>query len=119
MAVQTIRTDDLNGKPDAQPTIITINGYGVEIDLAADSAARLVKALEPFWAVGNERPYDVVVRKTVREKRRANLSTNGTNGDREFDPIAVRAWAAQNGIEVGDRGRIPRTIVDQFLAAAS
>lgn len=33
------------------------------------------------------------------------------------DPAAVRRWAKANGIEVGDRGRIPRALIDQYLSA--
>lgn len=31
---------------------------------------------------------------------------------------AVRAWAAEQGIEVPDRGRLPRKVIDQYMAAA-
>jgi hypothetical protein len=30
---------------------------------------------------------------------------------------AIRDWARQNGYEVSDRGRVPRSIVDEFNAA--
>ncbi|WP_424216364.1 Lsr2 family DNA-binding protein (plasmid) [Streptomyces sp. BI20] len=33
------------------------------------------------------------------------------------NPADVRAWAAKNGVEVNDKGRVPKAIVDQYLAA--
>lgn len=33
------------------------------------------------------------------------------------DPKAVRAWAAANGVECGPIGRVPRPVVEQYLAA--
>lgn len=35
----------------------------------------------------------------------------------KVDPAAVRAWAAQQGIEVSPRGRISRKVIDQYRAA--
>ncbi len=35
------------------------------------------------------------------------------------DPAAVRAWARANGIEVGDRGRLHRDLIDAYNAAHS
>ncbi len=33
------------------------------------------------------------------------------------DPAEVRAWARGRGLQVGNRGRISRTITDQYLTA--
>ena len=33
------------------------------------------------------------------------------------DPKAVRAWAAENGIEVSPKGKLPASVVEQYLAA--
>lgn len=34
--------------------------------------------------------------------------------DDRYDPAAVRAWAREQGIEVGSRGRLPATLIDAF-----
>lgn len=31
------------------------------------------------------------------------------------DPAVVRAWAAQNGIQVGKRGRLPASLVARYV----
>ncbi|MGW5735749.1 MULTISPECIES: Lsr2 family DNA-binding protein [Streptomyces] len=33
------------------------------------------------------------------------------------DPTAVREWAAANNVQVNDRGRVPKSVIDQYLAA--
>lgn len=104
MALQTTRIDDLTGEPDADTVVITINGKGVEIDLAAKSAAALTKALAPYWQVGTESNYDVERKGFARKRVPAKV-----------DSAAVREWAARNGVDVGDRGRIPQAVIDQYL----
>jgi hypothetical protein len=36
-----------------------------------------------------------------------------------YDPKAVRAWAASNGIELPARGRIPALVLERYRAAGS
>ena len=33
------------------------------------------------------------------------------------DPAAVRAWALEHGMQVSNRGALPKTVVDAFRAA--
>lgn len=35
------------------------------------------------------------------------------------DPAAVRAWAAEHGIKVSPRGRIPAAVLERYRAEAS
>jgi hypothetical protein len=37
----------------------------------------------------------------------------------EPDPAAVRAWAAEHGIEIRGRGPIPEVVLEQYRKAAS
>ena len=104
MAVQTFRTDDLNGERDATPVTITVNGRGVEIDLAPASVAKLTKALAPYWGAGSESTYDVEKRSRAR---------NGAS--RGYDIAELRAWAEREGVQIPKRGRIPADVVAQYL----
>lgn len=115
MALHHIRTDDLTGEQGAETVVITVNGKGIEVDLAAKSAERLTRALEPFWKVGSEDDYVVTRQVGKPRKATAKASTNGHVPD--YDRGAVRAWAAANGIDVPSRGRIPRAIVEHYLAS--
>jgi len=107
MALQTTRIDDLTGEADAASVVITVNGEGVEIDLAGKSVAALTKALAPYWEVGTVSKYDV--ERKGFGKRRAERPTGAV------DPKAVRAWAKANGVDVPVMGRVPQSVVDQYL----
>ena len=112
MALVTTRTDDLTGEPEAATFVVTVNGKGVELDLADKSEARLMKALEPFWKAGVVADYDV----SRRARRRS--APAATNGDApEYDIAALREWAAAHDVTLPARGRIPRAIVEHYLAA--
>jgi hypothetical protein len=42
-----------------------------------------------------------------------------SDGDgRRAEAAAIRTWACENGYEVSDRGRIPKTVVEAYRAAA-
>jgi hypothetical protein len=104
MATHTITTDDIDGAPDATTVVITVNGEGVEVDLADKSLAKLTTALEPFWNVGSPSHYDVSRRSNGRRPAPA----------RGYDLAELRAWAARAGVELPQRGRIPGAIVERF-----
>lgn len=104
MALHTVRTDDITGEAEATPVLVTVNGKGIEVDLAAKSMAKLVKALEPFWTVGSEGDYLV----TRRERRGATVETTAE------ERTAIREWAASNGITAPARGRMPADLVEAY-----
>ena len=107
------RHDDLTGEEDAETVTIVVNGRGIEIDLAQRSMDKLVKALEPYWkAAATETRYTVTRGGSV--KADAKLQRDQERG---WDPVVVRAWAAENGVEVPGRGRVPAAVVEQWKAA--
>lgn len=116
MALHQIRTDDLTGEPDATTVVITVNGQGIEVDLAAKSADRLTKALAPFWDVGTEATYHVERSSRQRRKMPAtNGHAGGNYNGEDYDRAALREWAETNGVTLPQRGRIPFAIVEQYL----
>ena len=107
MSKKTIVTlvDDLDG-PDATETIaFAVDGAAYEIDLSADNAAALRAAFEPYVKAG---------RRTSAGRRAGRASSAGSGG---ATPKEIRAWAADNGVDVPARGRIPAGVHEQFLAA--
>ena len=81
-------------------------GRSYEIDLNAKNAEKLRKALAPFI------DYATPVR--------GGASRGGASrrrGARDFEPAAVREWAAKKGIELSTRGRIPTDVVERYKAA--
>src|SRR6516164_6258018 len=84
-----------------------LDGVEYEIDLSAEHAEALRRALAPF--IGAARRSPAAGRKAGRGGRRA-----GAGG---LDTTEVREWAREQGIEVQDRGRIPAGVVARFREA--
>ncbi|MFG1611048.1 Lsr2 family protein [Actinoplanes sp. NPDC049265] len=108
--VITVLTDDLDGG-DADRTIeFGLDGVNYTIDLSDKNAGKLRKALDPY------------LDKATRVGRTAG---SGRIGARQAAPArtnrdqnqAIREWAAKNGYEVSERGRIPSAVVDAFHGA--
>lgn len=108
--VITVLTDDLDGG-DADRTIeFGLDGLSYAIDLSETNAGKLRKALDPYLAVASR------IGRTGAHGRiasRAAATPARSNRDRNQ---AIREWAAKNGYEVSDRGRIPSSIVEAFHA---
>lgn len=111
MTVQMV--DDLDGSPFEEGEGETIT-YGLDgatyvIDLNAKNAKKFRDSLVKYLDVS---------RKAPRESGRATSATAARKADRPYDLDKLRAWASENGIEISARGRIKKSIVDQYLAAS-
>ena len=95
--------DDFDGGEATQTVTFGLRGVNYEIDLSDENASFLDKALAPF--VGHARKSD----KSKRAAGRTGATPDGV------DPKAVRVWAAERGLELGVRGRIPFEIVERYL----
>jgi nucleoid-associated protein Lsr2 len=105
--IQVLLIDDLDGG-EAEGTVrFGLDGVEYEIDLSAEHAEALRRALAPF--VGAARRSPVAGRRPARGGRRA-----GAGG---LDTTEVREWARAQGIEVKDRGRVSAEVVTRFRAA--
>ena len=114
MATKTVThyTDDLDGSTDGVNTIkFGLHGTNYEIDLNAKHQEDLEAALEQFIAAG--RKANASAASTSR--RPAGSSSSASGGEAK----AIRAWAAENDVEVPARGRIPGAVVEQYKAAQS
>jgi hypothetical protein len=108
--VITVLTDDLDGT-DADRTVeFGLDGVTYTIDLSDKNAGKLRKALNPYIAAGHR-----VGRGPAGGRGGPRTRTVAVAGgsSREQNQ-AVRAWAAKNGYEVSDRGRIPASVVAAF-----
>ncbi|MDQ1720268.1 MAG: hypothetical protein QOI26_2 [Pseudonocardiales bacterium] len=109
MAKTVVTTDDLDGSPNAETVTFSFDGRSFEIDLSKKSRSALEKALKPYIDAG---------RSVGGRGTRASGTSRG-RGRRSgaVDLAAVRAWAAENGIAVSDRGRISASVLEQYQAA--
>lgn len=106
---QTVQfIDDLDGKVlDEFVTVRwAVDGKHYEFDTSPRHAARFYEVVEKYRAA-SRRTGDT---RTTGSKKPAATKAAGRTAD-------IRAWATSNGYEVGDRGRIPTTIVDAYNSA--
>jgi hypothetical protein len=108
-ATKVVLVDDLNGDPADTTIRFALDKTEYEIDLSNDNAGQLREVFSR---------YVNAARKVSSSPRRpgaqaAKLSFAG------YDPAAVRAWAAGNGIEVSPRGRIKASVVERYRAAGN
>lgn len=102
---------DISGKPiergKGRSVDFSYEGVLYRVDLTNDEVADFENALRPYLEAG---------RKIEGQRRRTHASSTKK---RDFDPAAVRAWAAGQGIEVSPRGRIKAEIVEKYRAAGN
>ena len=102
--------DDIDGGEAAETVAFSFGGTNYTIDLSKENAEKLRDELARFVGVAT----------------RTGRSTSGTwrpglapgpRRDNGVDNKAVRAWAADNGFELSDRGRIPLGVVNAYTEA--
>ena len=110
MAQKTIvqLVDDFDGQElqrgEGETVRVTLDGADYELDLSKENAHRL---REDFGKWLNH------------ARRVGGRRSSGGRTKSDVDSKAVRAWAASNGIQLSERGRIPSAVVEQFKAAGN
>lgn len=109
MATQIIEllTDDLTGGEATETIRFAYDGVEYTIDLNTKNAARLRKLLATYIDHGTRIPA------ATRTRRRPAVE------DTKEGRTRIREWARDTGTDphIGDRGRIPRLVVDAYHAA--
>lgn len=95
--------DDLDGTAADQTVKFALDGNSYEVDLNDANADELRSSLERFTAKAR--------RTGGRKVSAIDLSPAGASTK------DVRAWALAQGIDVNLRGRVPESLVQQYLAA--
>jgi hypothetical protein len=103
--------DDLDGSQAAETVSFGIDGASYEIDLSAKNAAKLRDVLAVY--VGSARRASWGGRPPAAGGRR---SGRAGRSDRE-QTQAIREWARKNGHKIGEKGRIPATVLEAYHAA--
>lgn len=97
-------TDDIDGAEGAETVTFSFGGQVYEIDLSKKNLEKFKKGLQPFMDSGRR-----VGRQPVTRPTRGRTSRK--------DSSAIRAWAAEQGLSVSERGRIPAAVVAKYEAA--
>lgn len=100
-------TDDLDGSKNAEEISFSFRGTDYAVDLGKKNLAALEKALNPYIEAASR-----VSKAPAARKRHSPKTANSGPG-----LTAIREWAKAAGIEVSDRGRIPKAVREQYDAA--
>ncbi|MEN3309434.1 MAG: hypothetical protein V7603_5636 [Micromonosporaceae bacterium] len=109
--VQVHLLDDIDGSQADETLKFALDGTNYEIDLSSKHADKLRSVLDRYV-------------KSARRVGRSHAVPTGrgrggapTRSDRAQNQ-AIRDWARRKGIELSNRGRIPRNIVEQYEVEA-
>jgi len=105
--VQISMVDDIDGGEAHDTVSFGLDGVTYEIDLSDEHAAALRDELATY--IGS-------ARRTGGRKARGTAPAPATTPNRERTQ-AIRAWAADNGFDVSNRGRISVDVVTAYDAA--
>jgi len=106
VAKRVIVESDLSGEPDAETVSFAFDGKAYTIDLTEGEKAEFGELLSKYIDVAEE-----ATTATGQQTIPAQAQSTGP------DPAKVRAWAQENGIEVNAKGRVPHSVVAQYLKA--
>lgn len=107
-----LTTDDIDGSAEAVPVHFAFQGVDYTIDLGTKNHDKLIKAFAPFIKAAKKQPRTLPQAGANGKAQRKAVTRKDA-----LDPKVVRAWARANGIEVGDRTRIRKDVIDAYLAA--
>jgi nucleoid-associated protein Lsr2 len=97
--------DDLDGSQAEEQVAFAVDGRSYEIDLSSSNGARLRDALAPFISAAR--------RTGGRRGSVAAAPAIRPTTDREQNQ-AIREWAAQQGMKISERGRIPSNVLEAY-----
>ena len=121
MAQQTTITyhDDIDGGKAAETVTFGLDGAHYEIDLGVKNAKALRKAFAEFVEAGRKvRPASSIVSGAARRSSRGTSAAKRSAASRGESGV-IRAWAAENGIVISERGRISASVREQYTAAVA
>ncbi len=102
-------TSDISGEVAQETISFSVDGVAYEIDVTSSEAEDLREAFALYVAGARK-----VGRSTTGVKRGRR-----SGGGSDYDASAVRAWAASHNIEVSERGRISKDVIEQYRAAGN
>ncbi len=104
--------DDTDGSTADETVTFGLDGTNYEIDLSRKNAERLRSDLEKYLHAARR-----VGRGGITASRRARAAAQPAKADRAQNQ-AIRDWAKRKGIQLSERGRIPRNVIEQYESEA-
>ena len=100
--IEAIIIDDLDGSRDAKTVPFSIGDEKFSLDLSAKHEREMRRAMKKFIEAAQKVSNPAPARAVPKTDARKDYN------DR------VRQWAKDHKVEIGDRGRIPKAVVDQY-----
>ncbi len=108
--------DDLDGSEASGTFDFSLDGKQYQIDLSDENAAKLRGALEPFVNAARKASGRSAGRGRGRVQSQP-AAEKPARASRE-ETAAIRQWARENGHQVSERGRIPKSVIEAYQAAS-
>jgi len=104
--------DDLDGSEAVGTVNFSLENRTYAIDLSDENTDKLHEALAPFIEHARQ-----IGRGSGRGRGQRQPSTEKHTRSNREETHAIREWARQNGHQVSDRGRIPKSVLEAYQAA--
>jgi hypothetical protein len=113
VARQVIETliDDIDGKAADETVKFGLDGVDYSIDLSGRNAAKLRSLLSAYQEAGTR------LGRSGASAPAWRGAVGGRRAGGRDENKAIREWAAKQGKELSDRGRIPAAVVEEYHAA--
>ena len=119
MAKRTVIVDDLTGDEGARTRVLRFDGVDYEIDLTDASFADLRTLLKPYLRAARSSRPGTGPSSVSRPGRTASKPSTASKPRPDSDSAAIRAWARGTGVAVTERGRVPASVREAWVAAGS
>ena len=103
---KVILTDDLDGSADARTVEFGLDQTNYEIELSQENEQALREALAPYIAKA---------RKAAAKRGPGRPRTSAAQNSELT--AQIRSWAKEQNMEVSERGRIPKAVIEAYHAA--
>ncbi len=113
--VEVTLIDDIDGSSATRTFEFGIEGVSYEIDLSEANIQKFNDAVADF--VDNARRVGGSTRRGGRGRGGSSRTSAAPAAGGGARPQDVRRWAADKGLEVSERGRIPREVMEAYAAA--
>lgn len=111
--IEYILIDDIDGSPAQETVRFSVGGDHYEIELNEVHLEQFNRSLEKWISHARSVPPVQPLRPP------APVAAGRTNGKRTNDGALIRRWAAEHGIEVAARGRIPASLRQRYYAESA
>lgn len=108
--VVNVLVDDFDGSEPAERMTFWVGGTEYEIDLAEHNRQEFED---------HKREFEKTMHRYIKAGRKVAGRKVKRSASRHQKLQAARAWLRENGHDIGDRGRIPEPLLEQFEAAMS